>query len=334
MNVTAFGRLPDGSEVEAVRLTGGGLSATVLTWGAVLQDLRLDGHGPALILGLPDIGAYLAHSRHFGATAGRCANRIAHGRAVIGGRACQLDRNYLGKHALHGGSDGCGKRLWRLVGRDAASARFEIVLTDGHMGFPGRIAIGATFGLRDGGVLDIVYEATTDRPTLCNLAHHSYFVLDDSGDVLDHRLQVLAERYTPVDAEMIPTGAVLPVAGTRFDFRSPRPIRQPDGGGPVIDHNYCIAEARGALRPVARLSSPASGVGLELRSTEPGLQVYDGALLDVPVPGVDGRRIGAFAGIALEPQVWPDAPNHPGFPSALLRPGETYRQHTQYAFGR
>ncbi len=143
---------------------------------------------------------------------------------------------------------------------------------------------------------------------------------------------MLAERYTPVDAELIPTGETLPIAGTKFDFRAPRPTRQPDGDGPVIDHNYCLSEARNVLRPVARLASPVSGVQLEVRSTEPGLQVYDAAPLDVPVPGLDGRRLGAFAGLALEPQVWPDAPNHPSFPSATLSPGETYRQHTQFAF--
>ncbi len=334
MSATGFGRLADGTSVEAVRLAGGGLCATFLTWGAVLQDLRLEGHSPALVLGLPDLDAYLAHSRHFGATAGRCANRIANGRAEIDGQVYDLDRNYLGKHTLHGGGDGTGKRLWTLVGHDDASTRFEIVLPDGHMGFPGRLVIAAVFRLVDPGVLDIVYEATTDRPTLCNIAHHSYFVLDDSGGILDHDLQVMAERYTPVNGEMIPTGECAAVAGTKFDFRSLRRIRQPDGGGPVIDHNYCLSDARVPLRPVARLASPASGVGLELRSTEPGLQVYDGAPLDVPVPGLDGRRMGAFAGMALEPQVWPDAPNHAGFPSAVLRPGETYRQHTQFAFHR
>ena len=183
-------------------------------------------------------------------------------------------------------------------------------------------------------MLDVTYEAATDRPTLCNLAHHSYFVLDDSGDILDHTLQVLAECYTPVDAALIPTGDTPPVSGTEFDFRQPRQIRRPNGGEPVIDHNFCLSETRTDLRPVARLASQVSGVSS--RSAVPS-QVCRSTIpprSTCRVPGLDGRRLGAFAGLALEPQVWPDAPSRPSFPSATLRPGEAYRQHTQFAFRR
>lgn len=332
MTILHFGTMPDGAPVEAVEIAGGGLTARFLTWGAVLQDLRLAGHAPALVLGFPDLPDYLAHSRYFGATAGRCANRIAQGEATIDGETFRFDRNFRGGHTLHGGADGCGKRLWDLADHDASSARLEIVLEDGHMGFPGRLAISARFHLSGDGGLDIEYAARTDKPTLCNIAHHSYFALDDSGTVLDHDLRVEADTYTPVDEDLIPTGEVAPVAGTRFDFRRARPIRREDGSGPVIDQNFCTAGERGPLRPVARLSSRASGVRMDVATTEPGLQVFDGAPLDVPVPGLDGRVMGSFAGIALEPQVWPDAPNHPDFPSAILRPGETYRQHTRFVF--
>ena len=327
-----FGTMPDGTPVEAAEIAGGGLTAQFLTWGAVLQDLRLDGHAPALVLGFPDLPSYLDHSRYFGATAGRYANRIAHGEATIDGKAFWFDRNFLGRHTLHGGADGCGKRLWTLADHNSSSVRMEIVLEDAHMGFPGRLSVSALFSLSGDGGLDIEYTARTDKPTLCNLAHHSYFCLDDSGSVLDHDLQVLADTYTPVDDDLIPTGQVAPVAGTKFDFRRPRPIRRTDGAGPVIDHNFCTATERRPLSPVARLSSRASDVTMDLATTEPGLQLFDGAPLDVPVPGLDGRAMGAFAGIALEPQIWPDSPNHPDFPSAILRPGEIYRQHTRYVF--
>ena len=334
MSIETFGHLSDGTAIEAVRLSNGGLSARLLGWGAVLQELRLEGHEHSLVLGLPDLDAYLAHSKYFGATAGRCANRIAGGRATIDGREHRLDRNFLGKHTLHGGSEGTGRLPWRIAAHDERSARLEIELADGHMGFPGRLAASALFTLTDDGALDIVYRAETDRPTLCNLAHHSYFVLDDSGDVLDHELQVRAERYLPVDDELIPTGEIAPVEGTAFDFRRPRALRDGRDGRPTLDHNFCLSPARSVRRAVARLSSPRSGIELEVSTTEPGLQVYDGALLDVPVAGLDGRRIGPCAGIALEPQVWPDSPHHPDFPQASLAPGETYRQHTRYAFRR
>jgi aldose 1-epimerase len=329
--IDTFGTLPDGREVQRVRIAGGGLTASVLTYGAVLQDLRLAGHAPALVLGFEDLPSYLEHSPYFGATAGRCANRIRGGTFELDGTTFETDRNALGRHTLHGGSQGVGKRLWTLGEVTVHSVELTIEEPDGHMGFPGTLAIRAVVSLLEPGVLDIRYTATTDAATLCNLAHHSYFVLDDSGHVKDHRLAIDAESYLPTDADFVATGEVRRVDGTSYDFRDGRTIREANEGGP-IDCNFCVGQDREPIREVGQVSSAASGVEMTIRTTEPGLQVYDAARLDVPVPGLDGRRMGPYCGLALEPQVWPDAIHHEDWPSPVLHPGETYDQHTQFVF--
>lgn len=327
---TVFGTMPDGTEVEKLTLQGGGLTASFLTYGAVLQDLRLEGHGRPLVLGFPEFAPYLTHSPYFGATAGRCANRIRDGHVELDGKARQLDRNFLDKHTLHGGVDGVGKQVWQVAAYSDKALTLEITLPDGHMGFPGNLKSSVTFTLIDGGVLDIVIEAETDAITLCNFAHHSYFNLDGSETVSDHILSIKSDQYLPVDDELIPTGELRDAAGTPFDFRSPARF----GQAHPIDHNFCLSDGREALRSVAVLQSPKSGVTMECRTTEPGLQLYDGAKIDIALPGLMGKPMGAYAGIAMEPQVWPDANHHDVFPSAILHPGETYRQHTQFVFAR
>ncbi len=328
--MTGFGEMPDGAVVERVTLRGGGLTMNVLTYGAVVQDLRMDGHDAPLVLGFDSFAPYLTHSPYFGATAGRCANRIRDGHLELDGRTFQLDRNFLGKHSLHGGAVSMGKRLWQIETRADDRVTLSITLEDGEMGFPGRLRALVHFTLLPGGVFDVVMEAETEAPTLCNLAHHSYFNLNGAGAVSDHLLQVTAESFLPVDDELIPTGEVRAVAGTGFDFRAPRPVSQ----ARPVDHNFCLSRTRTALRPVARLESPLSGVSMLLKSTEPGLQVYDGAKIDIDVPGLAGQPMRAHEGIALEPQIWPDANHHSGFPQAVLRPGIPYRQHTQYIFSK
>ncbi|MEM7711414.1 MAG: aldose epimerase family protein [Pseudomonadota bacterium] len=246
---------------------------------------------------------------------------------MLDGVAHRTDANFLGRHTLHGGSVGTGKRVWEMVEHRADAIRFGLDLADGEMGFPGAMRAEATFACAPGAVLRVEYRATCDAPTLCNFAHHTYWCLDGTADLSRHVLDLAADRYVPVDEDMIPTG-VAPVEGTRFDFRGGRALP----GEGLLDHNLCLSDARVALRPVGTLTSGASGVAMAIATTEPGLQVYDGAKLDVKVPGLDGRRYGSFAGVALEPQVWPDAPNRPGFPSAVLRPGETYEQVTTFGF--
>lgn len=333
MTVGTFGELPGGEAVDRIQMAGGGLSANILTYGAVLQDLRLEGHKPALVLGYDNLPHYLAHSPYFGATAGRYANRIRDGHLEIDGRAHQLDRNFLGKHCLHGGALGIGKRLWRIedVGPDRVT--LAIHLEDGEMGFPGAMDVRATFRLRADATLEIVYDASAEAPTLCNLAHHSYFNLDGGATILDHRLQIKADHYTPVDDELIPTGEIRTVAETAFDFREARPIGR-SGKSEDIDHNFCLSHRRVPSRAVATLSSPVSGISMRIETTEPGLQVYDGTRVASPVPGLAGQPMGPNSGVALEPQIWPDAPHHANFPDAILRPGETYAQTSRFVFER
>lgn len=333
MTLTRFGTAPDGSAVLMAKLAGGGLFMNLISWGAVVQDLRLAAHEPPLVLGFNEFDHYLQHSPYFGATAGRFANRIAGGRFSIGGHAYQADRNFLGKHTLHGGAQGVGKRNWRFVSASAAEAVLELHDGEGAMGFPGNCRLQATFSLPGDGVLSIVYSATTDQPTLVNLAHHSYFALDDSGDIRDHEIRIDAGSYLPVDDELIPTGQVAAVANTPFDFTAFGSIRAAQGaGGLVLDHNYCLSNGRVAVRPVASARSLRSGLAMDVETTEPGLQFYAGHKVNTPVPGLTGKPYGAYAGFCFEPQIWPDAPNHPHFPQALLMPGETRRQETRYRF--
>jgi len=330
-----FGQLADGSPVHRVRIAGGGLTAAILSWGAVVQDLRLEGHEAPLVLGFDAFADYPAHSPYFGAIAGRYANRIRDGRFALDGRTVQVETNFLGRHLLHGGARGIGKRLWRIAEAGPDRLRLEITDPDGHAGFPGTLAIACTYRCTPSGALAVTLEAATDAPTLCNLAHHSYFNLADGGatEALGHRLTVAAAAYLPVDAELIPTGEVATVAGTAFDFRSPRALGAAGRAAAAIDHNFCLAPARRDLAFAARLVA-TGGAAVEVFTTEPGLQVYTGAKLAPAVAGLGGRRYGAFAGVALEPQVWPDSPNHPAFPQAVLRPGERYLQLTEYRLSR
>ena len=310
-------------------ISGHGLTATFLELGAILRDLRLEGHDAPLVVGMADDADYPEHSFYMGATAGRVANRIGHARFVLDGTEHRTDANVAGVHTLHGGSEGTGKLPWEVRAATADAIRFGIVLADGHMGFPGRIEIEALFRCEPGATLRVAYAAWADAPTVCNLAHHSYFALDGTGGLDAHVLRVDADRYVTVSEALIPDG-VAPVEGTSLDFRAGR--RLPGEG--LLDHNLCLADARRALTEVAVLRSEASGVEMRLATTAPGLQVYDGAKLRSPRPGLLGHPNRAHAGVALEPQLWPDAPNRPDFPSAVLRPGETYRQTSTFAFSK
>jgi aldose 1-epimerase len=330
-----FGTTPQGEKVQRFAISGGGLKANIINWAAALQDIRLDGHDAPLVLGFEHFADYPAHSPYFGAIAGRYANRIAGGRFTIDGKPCQADTNFLGKHTLHGGSMGFGKRVWGISLHGEDFVTLTLHSPDGDMGFPGAIDVSCTYRLKIPGTLSIELTATADEPTLCNLAHHSYFNLDDggSGDILDHRMMVNAAAYLPVDEELIPTGVVQPVAGTPFDFRQARPIRFQDGGEQIVyDHNFCLAAARGPLKQAVLVKGARSGVEMEVWTTEPGVQFYAGHKVAREQPGLGGRRYQAHAGFCLEPQVWPDSPNRPYFPQAVLWPGEIYRQTTEYRF--
>lgn len=321
--ITDFGTLPGGRRVEAITLAGGGLRARVLTLGAIVQDLRLDSVAHPLVLGCETPEDYLGPGRYLGAIVGRYGNRIGGARMVLDGQSHALDANFLGRHTLHGGSQGTDTMVWRIETLQPASVTLSLTLPDGHMGFPGQLDITARIALADR-TLRITLEARTDKATPCSLTHHGYFDLDGLGDIRGHRLRIAAQHYLPVDAELIPDGRILPVADTPFDFRADRPVGQVG----ALDHNFCLSDAPVPLRPVAWLTG-RSGLSLEVRATSCGLQVYDGAHFD-GMAGLGGRRYGPHAGIALEAQHWPDAPNRAGFPKAILHPGELWQSVTEY----
>jgi aldose 1-epimerase len=336
MSIARFGKMPDGTEIAEIVISAGDLTVSVINFGAVIRDVRLKGVDHPLVLGFDNIGDYVAHSPHFGAVAGRSANRIGKGRFTLDGRQVQLTLNEQGKTHLHGGFNGFGKRAWRLLEHDATSVTLAIAAEDGEEGYPGHVEVKVRYTVVAPGSIRMDAEAITDAPTLVNLAQHSYFNLDDSADILDHRLRILAEDYTPAGEDKVPTGEIAPVAGSDYDFRQMRPIRLVRNGQRVVyDLNYAAARAKSAApRPMVRLESPKSRIALDVSSTEPGVQFYDGCMMNVPVPGLGDRRYPLNGGCCFEPQAYPDAPNHPNFPTSVLRPGETYRQTTLFAFSR
>jgi aldose 1-epimerase len=278
-----------------------------------------------------------------GAICGRYANRIRGGRFVLDGQAYQLPLNQDGKHALHGGGPtGFGKSLWTLLHSDARTATLALHSPAGSNGYPGALTATCRYSLVAPATLRVELSAISDAPTIVNLCHHSYFNLDGSSDILDHTLELCADLMTPIDADLIPDGRVESVAGTPFDFRSLRPIRMlgADGNRVWYDHNFVLRRdhrqpsvATGLeLAHAATLASAKSGLTLQVCTTEPACQVYDGANINVAVAGLDGVRYGANAGLCLEPQHVPDSPNLPQFPSTVLRPGQVYRQVSEYRF--
>ncbi|MFP5077480.1 aldose epimerase family protein [Rhizobium sp. YIM 134829] len=330
-----FGHLPSGEAVHRIRISGGGLTAYILTWGAVIQDLRLDGHQPPLVLGFETFENYRLHSPYFGAVPGRCANRTGGGRFSIDGTTYQLELNEKGVTHLHGGSDGTAKRLWTLAVQSEDSLTLTITDPDGRAGYPGNCEISCTYRLSGEGVLTVSYTAETDLPTIANLCQHSYFNLDGGASALNHDIMIAADHYLPTDERQVPTGEVASVEGTVFDLREMTSMkRQTEGDKVLYDHNFCLSRERQVKRSVAFVRSVDSGVSLEVRTTEPGIQFYSGWKLNVPVPGLEDRPYAAFAGFCLETQTWPDSINHEGFPKAILRPGEVLRQETDYVFMR
>ena len=318
----AFGETPDGARIDLVRLQAGGTSAQILTWGATLQDVRLDGLDRGLVLGAPEIGPYLGPMRYFGAIVGPVANRIAGGTAELEGVRHQFETNEAGRTTLHGGHIGTDARLWVLEDRDTASCLMSLALADGEGGFPGNRVISAEYRLGDDGALTLTLSATTDAPTWFNLANHAYWCLTGTDGLQDHEMSIAAASYLEVDDHLIPVGAPAPVAGTRYDFREARPVRRE--GEAMIDHNFC-------LDPGAAPSLVLAGGGLrmEITTDAPGVQIFDATGLH-PGPGHDGRTYGPHAGLAIEPQFWPDTPNHPEYPSIRVMPGETWQQVSRF----
>lgn len=343
--MTLFGNLEDGRAVEAVHLRAGGLTATVITFGATLQSLTApdrEGRGDDITLGFDSLEAYAAGPSYLGCTVGRCANRIAGGRFTLDGVQYQLTQND-GANSLHGGVDGFDRRLWTLEDHGESHVRLSLISPDGDQGYPGELRLSVTYSLIADG-LRIDYEATCDRPTLVNPTNHTLWNLSGAQSLRgidDIELTLFADAITPIDATLIPTGELSPVAGTAFDFTQARRIgeRVRDGGDDQIrigrgyDHNFVLRGGRTSEpKPAARLYDPVSGRRLDMLTTEPGVQVYSGNFLDGSVTGKNGRLYRQGDGLALEAQTFPDAANHADFPSARLDPGETYRQTTLYRF--
>ena len=323
------------------------MHVSVSSFGAIITSIRVpDRHGVPgeIALGHDRLEPYLTQTAYLGALVGRYANRIANGRFVLDGRQIQLARNN-GPHHLHGGDRGFDKHLWageRVAADEAEGVRLHRVSPDGEEHYPGALDVTVEYLLSSRGELLITYDAVTSAPTIVNLTQHTYFNLSGSAEVIDdHWLTVHASRFTPVDAQLIPTGECLPVDGTPFDFRRPRRIgdalqhehlQLQFAGG--FDHNFVLdaAAATGAHRiHAAHVFEPSSGRALDVFTTEPGIQFYSGNFLDGSIEGRHGvyrRR----AGFCLETQRFPDTPNRPAFGNAVLRPGERYHSSTIYAF--
>lgn len=334
MSAHVFGKIAGAPVFEVDIASKAGARAKILTWGAVLRDLVVPtARGRQRVaLGLNTIEDYVAHSPHFGAVPGRFANRIANGRFTLDGANYEIERALGEKHALHGGPNGFGRRLWKLGPYDASSVSLSLASPDGDAGFPGALAATCVYRMLEPATLRVELSAVADKPTIVNLTQHAYFNLDGSADILDHELTLFAAFYTPADPELIPTGEIRAVADTPYDFRSARPIR--NLAGVAYDANFVARQFPGpdGLAPIARLRSPVNDLTMSLFSTEPGVQFYDAAKLDCPAPGLDGRRYGAHAGLCLEPQVFPDAPNRRHFPDCVLRPGSEYRHTSEFRF--
>jgi aldose 1-epimerase len=322
-----------------------GLVATITDLGGHLTELHLpdrSGRTADVVLGHSTLESYRdrAITPYFGAIVGRYANRIAGGRFTLDGTPYTLATND-GPHHLHGGESGFDQKVWDAEpmpdGPDGPALRLTCSSPDGEEGYPGLLRATVVYTLTHDNALTIDYRATADAPTVVNLTNHAYFNLagEASGAVVtDHVLQLHAARYTVVDETLIPTGELAPVRGTPFDFTTPRPIgeRLADVAGPGHDHNFVIDGEPGALRPAARVHHPGSGRVMEIHTTQPGVQFYDGNLLDGSITGKGGRAYVKHYGFCLETQHFPDSPNRPGFPSTVLRPGEEYHEVTVHRF--
>jgi aldose 1-epimerase len=331
MTIERFGSLK-GQDVLQVSLQGpDGMAMQVLTWGAVVRDLTvpLAGSSQRVVLGLNAIEDYVAHSPYFGAIVGRYGNRIGKAQFTLDGETYRLDANE-GANQLHGGTMGFGTRLWSIVDYTSHSVTLGLVSEDGDMGYPGRLVATCTYTLLSSLRLRIALEATSDRPTPVNLTTHGYFNLDGSSDISSHELMIAGDYITPTRSDLIPTGEITAVAGTDYDFTAPRPIH--GAQHTLYDINYVLRGPCGELRHAATLASRRNGLAMELWTTEPGVQFYDGHLIDIPVNGLGGVQYGRHAGLCLEPQRFPDSPNNAHFPSSILRPGQVSRQTSELRF--
>ena len=332
--------MPDGVEVDLYTLTNDqGIEASIITYGGAITSLNVpdrDGVLGDIVLGYETLDDYVRNPRYFGALIGRHANRIGMGKFSLNGVEYQLPQNN-GVNHLHGGFHGFDKRVWD-ASDDGIVLRLIYLSKDGEESYPGNVTAEVTYRLLEN-KLSIDYRASTDADTIVNLTNHSYFNLKGEGTILDHELTLNADSFTPVSSDLIPTGEIRSVEATPMDFRKGKAIgseiREPydqlgfTGG---YDHNFVLNDYDGTLRTVGRLYEASTGRVLEILTTQPGMQFYSGNFLDGSLVGKKGIAYQKYTGLCLEPQHFPDAPNHSNFPSTVLRPGEEYKQATEFRF--
>jgi len=337
-----YGKLPDGRQVDIFTLTNsGGMKVKLTNYGAITVSLEVpdaDGNLADVTLGHDTLEGWLGSTSYFGATVGRYANRIAKGKFALDGKTYTLAINN-GENHLHGGIKGFNKVLWDAApfeGEGNVGVTFTYLSKDGEEGYPGNLKVTAAYSLDEQNAFRVEFSATTDKPTIVNLAHHTYWNLAGpaAGDVLGHELMLAADKYTPVDAGLIPTGELKDVKGTPMDFTTPTAIGaridQVEGG---YDHNFVLRNQDSSkIALAARVLEPKSGRVMEIHTDQPGIQFYSGNFLDGTVTGKGGVAYKKHGGFCLETQHYPDSPNQPDFPPVVLRPGETYRHTMIHTF--
>jgi aldose 1-epimerase len=328
------------------------MTATIMTYGGIVTSLKVpgkDGQFTDVVLGFDSLDGYVndAYKKampYFGALIGRYGNRIANAKFSLDGQTYTLAANNNG-NSLHGGIKGFDKVVWSVedakAGEDGPKLELQYVSKDGEEGYPGNLTIHATYTVTEDNALKVKFKATTDKDTVCNLTHHSYFNLAGKGDILSHVVTINADKFTPVDATLIPTGELRPVKGTPFDFTTPRAVGERIGQtndeqiarGNGYDHNWVLNKPKpGELSLAARVTEPGSGRVMEVWTTEPATQFYTGNFLDGSLTGKGGWTYQFRNGFCFEPQHYPDSPNHPDFPTTELKPGETYKNTIVYKF--
>src|SRR5262245_14930874 len=343
-----FGRTPDDQAVDLITLRNqAGIEVRIMTYGATILSLKTPDRTGALddiALGFDSLAPYLTKSPYFGAVVGRYGNRIAKGKFTLDGHTYTLATNNPPNH-LHGGDKGFDKKVWKADTFQNASGvgvKLSYTSADGEEGYPGALSAEVTYTLNDKNQLIVDYHATTDKATVVNLTQHTYFNLAGAkaNDILGHQLMLNADRYTPVDDTLIPTGELASVEGTPFDFRAPTAIGARIGQdneqlkrGKGYDHNWVLTRQGEGLSLAARVVEPTTGRTLEISTTEPGIQFYSGNFLDGTLTGKGGRVYPQRSGFCLETQHFPDSPNHANFPSTVLRPGQEYKSQTVFTFG-
>ena len=344
----AWGKMPDGTGVDIYTLANAnGVEIKAITYGGIIQSLRVPdraGRFDDIVLGFDSLEGYLADHPFFGAIIGRYGNRIGKAQFTLDGQTFKLAANN-GPNHLHGGVKGFDKVLWKAEGTKSDAGpgvTFTRTSPDGEEGYPGNLNVRVTYTLTDRNELVVDYHATTDKATPVNLTQHSYFNLagQASGDILGHELMLNADRHTPVDETLIPTGELAPVQGTPFDFRQPTAIGARISQdhpqlkyGLGYDHNWVLSRKGDGLQLAARVHEPKTGRTLEVSTTEPGIQFYAGNFLDGKLTGKAGAVYRHRTGFCLETQHFPDSPNNPQFPSTILKPGAEYRSRTVFTFG-